>query len=213
MTYPPAWRCEDDPRLALELARSHPFAQLISAQSGLRATRLPFVPDVEDGRIMRLRARLNGKNQQCVGLEGAAVLVVFSGPSSYVSPHWRMLPTRGGTFDYEEVQVRGTARVRADKDFFCRLIDDLSALIEPQYAEAGDYPVWQTSMAPEGYIDRLFPQVTPFVVDVEAVEMISKLHQPFPLEDRISVADHLDRIRRDDSRAIAAKIRGRIEDR
>lgn len=207
MTYPPTWRREDDPRLALELVRSHPFAHLVSARGELRATRVPFVADSEDGRLTHLRAHLNGHNPQCVGLEGAAVLVVFSGPSTYVSPHWRTQPTRGGTYDYEEVQVRGTARVIAEKDFFCRLIDDLSTLIEPQYAEVGDYPVWQTSMAPEGYIDRLFPHVTPFVVDVEAVAMISKLHQAFPLEDQRSVADHLDRSGRDESRAIAAKIR------
>jgi transcriptional regulator len=207
MSYPPAWRSEDDAAAAIALVQAYPFALLISAHDGPRATRVPFVPDVEDGRIVRLRAHLNGQNPQGAGVDGAPVLVVFSGPSTYVSPHWRVQPTRGGTYDYEQVQIRGTARVVAEKDFFCRLIDDLSALIEPQYAEVGDYPVWQTSMAPEGYIDRLFPAVRPFVIDVEAVEVISKLHQPFPIADRISVAEHLERSKREDSRLIAAKIR------
>jgi transcriptional regulator len=208
VTYPPSsWTGASDPAFAIALAQAHPFAHLFSAHSGLRATRAAFVTDVEEGRMTRLRAHVNGQNPLAANLDGASVLVVFSGPSTYVSPHWRMQPTRGGTFDYEEVQVRGTVRVVAEKDFFCRLIDDLSALIEPQYAEVGDYPVWQTSMAPEGYIDRLFPHVTPFIVDVEAVSAISKLHQPFPLEDRLSVAEHLERSSRDDSRAIAAKIR------
>jgi predicted FMN-binding regulatory protein PaiB len=62
-------------------------------------------------------------------------------------------------------------------------------------------------MAPEGYIERLFPQVTPFVVDIEAVETISKLHQQFPEEDRRAVAEHLSRSHREDARAIAEKIR------
>jgi transcriptional regulator len=205
--YPPIWRSESDAGAALALVQAHPFAHLFSAHGGLRSTRAPFVADVEDGRMTRLRAHLNGQNPQAGGLDGADVLVVFSGPSTYVSPHWRVQATRGGTYDYEEVQVRGKVRVVAEKDFFCRLIDDLSALIEPQYAEVGDYPVWQTSMAPEGYIDRLFPQVTPFIVDIEAISMISKLHQPFPAEDRRSIADHLERSSRDDPRAIAAKIR------
>jgi transcriptional regulator len=191
----------------MTLAQANPFAHLFSSHNGLRATRTAFVTDVEGGRIVRLRAHVNGQNPLAANLDGASVLVVFSGPSTYVSPHWRMQPTRGGTFDYEEVQVRGAVRVVAEKDFFCRLIDDLSALIEPQYAEIGDYPVWQTSMAPDGYIDRLFPHVTPFIVDVEAVSTISKLHQPFPPEDRRSVAEHLERSSRDDSRAIAARIR------
>ncbi|OQW61301.1 MAG: hypothetical protein A4S17_09630, partial [Proteobacteria bacterium HN_bin10] len=179
MSYPPQWRCESDADAAIALVRAYPFAHLFSAHGGLNATRAPFVADVEGGRIARLRAHLNGQNPQCVGLDGAPVLVVFSGPATYVSPHWRKEPTQGGTYDYEQVQVRGTARVVADKDYFCRLIDDLSALIEPQYAEVGDCPVWQTSMAPAGYIDRLFPAVTPFAIEVEGVDMISKLHQPF----------------------------------
>jgi predicted FMN-binding regulatory protein PaiB len=49
--------------------------------------------------------------------------------------------------------------------------------------------------------------VTPFVVDIDAVETISKLHQQFPEEDRRAVAEHLSRSYREDARAIAEKIR------
>ena len=210
MTYPPSWRVSD-PDAAAELMSRHPFAYLFTAQSDLRSTRIPFIADIEEGRPVRLRAHLNEQNPQVQNLDGARVLIVFSGPSTYVSPHWRIEPTRGGTYDYEEVRVYGAARIVTDIQFFRRLIDDLSALIEPQYAEVGDYPVWQTSMAPEGYVERLFPAVTPFEVEIESVEAISKLHQQFPPEDRRSIADHLSRAHRDDSRAIAEKIRKGLE--
>lgn len=207
MTYPPPWRHVTDLRAAIELMRAHPFAHLFSAHQGLRSTRAPFLADEVDGRPARLRAHLNAQNPQAEGLDGAAVLITFSGPSTYVSPHWRSDASRAGTYDYEEAVVRGVARVVDDIAFFRSLIDDLSTLIEPQYAEVGDYPVWRTSMAPEGYIERLFPHVTPFEVDVEAVEVISKLHQQFPIEDRRSVAGHLARCGRDDARAIGEKMR------
>jgi transcriptional regulator len=207
MSYPPSWRCVTDLGAAVALMGAHPFAHLVTVHDTLRATRVPFATDLEAGRPVRLRAHLNAKNPQARHLDHAPVLLVFSGPSTYVSPHWRIDKTRAGTFDYEEVQVRGTARVVSDIEFFRRLIDDLSALIEPQYAEVGDYPIWQTQMAAGGYIERLFPQVTPFMVEIEAVEAISKLHQQFPPEERRSVADHLSRCRREDSRVIAEKIR------
>ncbi len=207
MTYPPAARHVTDPAAAIELMRSHPFAHLITAHDGLNATRVPFFTEVEDGRPMRLRAHLNGQNPQAANLDGAPVLVVFSGPAAYVSPHWRADKSRAGTYDYEEIRVRGTARVVADMAFFRGLIDDLSMLIEPQYADVGDYPIWRSSMAPDGYIEKLFPYVTPFMVEIEGVETISKLHQAFSAEDQRSVADHLDRSAREDARAIAAKIR------
>jgi len=211
MSYPPPNRLISDPAAAPGLMRAHPFAHLFSAQDGLWATRLPFVTDTEGERPVRLRAHLNRLNPQAQTLNDSPVLVVFSGPSSYVSPHWRATPTRAGTYDYEEVRVRGRARIESDFDFFLKLINDLSSLIEPQYAEVGDYPIWQTSMAPEGYIERLFPHITSFVIDIEAVEVISKLHQHFPVEDRVAIADHLSRSHRDDSRAIAAKIRKSTE--
>lgn len=207
MSYPPSPRREMDPVVALELMAAHPFAHLFTNHGGPRVTRIPFVTDAEHGRPVRLRAHLNRLNPQADGLDGASVLVAFSGHATYVSPHWRVDQTRGGTYDYEEVVVRGTSRVVEGLDVFRRMIDDLSSLIEPQYAEAGDYPVWQTSMAAPGYIERLVPHIIQFEIDIEGLDIISKLHQQFPLEDRESVADHLARCHRDSSRAIAEKIR------
>ncbi|MET0384984.1 MAG: FMN-binding negative transcriptional regulator [Polyangiales bacterium] len=207
MPYPPPPHRVTDPWAALALMQARPFAHLFSAHGALCATRLPFVTDADAGRPCRLRAHLHGHNPQGQGLDGAPVLVSFSGPAAYVSPHWRANKGRGGTYDYEEVQVRGTARVVADIAFFRQLIDDLSALIEPQHREIGDYPIWHTSMAPEGYIERLFPLLTPFVVEIESLQITAKLHQHFPREDQLSVADHLSRSHRDDARAIAGKIR------
>ncbi|MFG0326098.1 MAG: FMN-binding negative transcriptional regulator [Phycisphaerales bacterium JB037] len=207
MAYPPSWRLESDPNAALELMRAHPFAHLFTSHAGQQVTRIPFVTDSENGRPIRLRGHLNADNPQAVGLNGAAVLVSFSGPHAYVSPHWRIDKARGGTIDFEQVTVHGTAHIVQGIDAFSAMIDDLSSLLEPQHADAGDYPIWQTSMAAPGYIERLVPQVTQFVVHINRIEMISKLHQQFPPEDRRSVADHLDRCNRDDSRAIAEKIR------
>ncbi|MEZ6162942.1 MAG: FMN-binding negative transcriptional regulator [Phycisphaerales bacterium] len=207
MTYPPQWRQQPDSAQAVNLMQAHPLAQLITTQDLLRATRIPFVVDTVEAVPNRLRAHLNAQNPQVQGLDGADVLVVFSGHSTYVSPHWRVDKGRGGTYDFEEVSVRGRARIVEGIDRFRTLIDDLSSLIEPQYAEAGDYPIWQTSMAAPGYIERLYPLITQFEIEVEQCEMISKLHQQFPDEDRRSVAEHLTRCSQEGSRVIAQKIR------
>lgn len=211
MTYPPKWRQETSPTLAIELMRAHPLAQLITYHETLKATRIPFVTDASESGPGRLRGHLNAQNPQVHGLDGAQVLVVFSGHSTYVSPHWRVDMGRGGTYDFEEVTIRGRARIVDGIDRFRALIDDLSLLIEPMYVEAGDYPVWQTSMAAPGYIERLYPLITQFEIEVEHCEFISKLHQQFPEEDRRSVADHLARCRQEGSRVIAEKIRRSLD--
>lgn len=207
MTYPPPSRTEPDIALALQLMREYPFAHFFTAHAGLHSTRIPFVTDTQDQHPTQLRGHLNAINPQTQGLDAAPVLVAFSGPSTYVSPNWRADKSRGGTYDYQEVIVRGTARVVEGIDNFKAMIDDLSRLIEPQYEEVGDDPVWRISDATPGYIERLVPHITQFVIDIEHCEMISKLHQQFPEEDRRSVADHLMKCNRDESRAIAKKIR------
>ena len=210
MTYPPPTRRVDDPAAALALIDAHPFAHVFTAHAGLAVTRIPFVADRDDDRPVRLRGHVNAQNPQASGLDGAAALVAFSGPAAYVSPNWRADKGRAGTYDYEAAHVRGVVRVVADLGFFRTLIDDLSARIEPTHAEVGDYPVWTTAMAPPGYIERLFPHVVPFVIEIEHVETIAKLHQGYSDADRRSVADHLARSHRQDSRAIGEKIRALI---
>jgi transcriptional regulator len=192
---------------AIALMRAHPFAHFVTAQDGLCSTRIPVIADLEDGRPVQLRGHLNAQNPQAVGLGGQAALVTFDGPASYVSPNWRVDLLRAGTYDYEEVQVRGEIKIVDDIGAFRQLIDDLAALIEPQHAEIGDYPLWRTSMSPPGYIERLYPAIVAFEIQVSSVHMTSKLHQSFPEADRRSVADHLARSNREESRAIADKIR------
>lgn len=207
MSYPPPAYRVASPAAAVELIRAHPFAHVITANHVPRVTRLPVLADVEDGRAVRLRAHFDARNPQVDSLEGAPVLVAFSGPAAYVSPHWRADKTKGGTYDYEEVQVRGIARVVRDLAFFVQLVDDLSALLEPQHEEIGDYPTWRSTMAPEGHLERQVRRVVPFVVEITEIQTVAKLHQDFSDADRESVASHLERSHRDEVRAVAAKIR------
>lgn len=211
MSYPPKWRVVTDRGAAAALMRAHPFAHFVTAHAGLFSTRIPMIADLEDGELVRLRGHLNAQNPQAGGLDGHQALVTFDGPASYVSPNWRVDLSRAGTYDYEEVQVRGEIRLLEDIAAFRQLIDDLAALIEPQHAEIGEYPVWRTDMSPPGYIERLYPAIVAFEIKVASVHMTSKLHQSFPEADRRSIADHLERSHREQSRAIAAKIRAALD--
>ena len=62
-------------------------------------------------------------------------------------------------------------------------------------------------MAERAHLERQVTRVTPFLVEIDRIDAIAKLHQNFPEADRLSVAEHLSRSRRDEVRAVAAKIR------
>ncbi|MCA8968518.1 MAG: FMN-binding negative transcriptional regulator [Planctomycetes bacterium] len=212
MGYPPDWRRHEDAAAVEALLSRDPFAHFVTSHTGLRSTRIPLIADFENAAPVRLRGHLNRQNPQAEDLDGQLALATFDGPATYVSPNWRTNLKVAATYDYEEVQIRGTVRVVSDIDFFRCLVDDLARMIEPQHSEVGAYPVWQSSMTPPGYVERLFPAITVFELEVQSTQMISKLHQTYPEADRRSIADHLTRSHREGARRIAEKIRMQLED-
>lgn len=210
MTYPPTPHLETDPAKVEALIRGRPFAHFFTATGGMRVTRIPFAIDVEAGAVRRLRAHLQASNPQCAAIDGAEVLVAFSGPDSYVSPNWRAASDRGATWDYTAVHVWGRARVKTDRAFFDQLIGDLAAAAEARVRGLSDKPEWSMKNVTDEYVERLRPHLCAFEVDVTKVEGIAKLHRNFPDADQRSVAEHLKRSSSEDARKVGALIDERL---
>ena len=212
MVYPPLPHREKNLNAMAALIREFPFAHFITAAPTLNVTRLPFALDTEEGSLVRLRAHMNAQNPQAKDLDGADVLVAFSGPDSYVSPNWRRKADRGATWDYTAVHVWGKAHVRPERTFFEQLVDDTAGPAETAHQGASQKENWRFAHASDEYVDRLRPQLTAFEITIDRVEGISKLHQDFPKEDAAKVAKHLDKSPGAYTDDIAALIRSRIKD-
>jgi transcriptional regulator len=208
--YPPPPHREQDPANIAALVKAYPFAHFFTGAEGMRVTRIPFAAEFEGGALKRLRAHLHGQNPQSERLNGALVLVAFSGPDTYVSPNWRTASDRGATWDYTAVHVWGRARVRTDRAFFDHLIGDLASAAEARHAGLSDKPAWSMKNVTEDYVERLRPRLCAFEVEVSRIEAIAKLHQNFPEADARSVAAHLARSPNEGSRAAAGLIAERL---
>lgn len=127
MTYPPPYYLESDENLLFELMDAAPLAQLISHDDrGLHATPVPLM---RHAGPLRLIGHLDANNPQVDGLDGASVLVVFSGPDRYISPndyHTRQLPT----WNYLQVHVRGQARLLPQAAAKRAVLDDTAVVME-----------------------------------------------------------------------------------
>lgn len=210
MNYPPRPHVETDSAKIEALVRSRPFAHFFTAGSGMCVTRIPFAIDADEDGVRGLRAHLQASNPQCAALDGANVLVAFSGPDSYISPNWRTASDRGATWDYTAVHVWGRARVRTDRCFFDGLINDLAAAAEAKVCDLSDKPKWSMKNVTEEYVERLRPQLCAFEIAVTKVVGIAKLHRNFPDEDARSVAAHLASSPQEDGRAVGALIEQRV---
>jgi len=211
MPYPPLPHTETDPKKLIALVHEFPFAHFFTSESSDHSvTKLPFIADQDDLQIIRLRAHINALNPQVNNLDGCHALVAFSGPDSYISPNWRLDKTRAATWDYTSVHIKGVVRVRKERSFFEQLITDLAALNEPRFRGVSSREDWSLSDSPTDYIDRLFPHLVAFEINVSDVQGISKLHQDFPDEDALSVANHLNKSRYDQSKQIGRMIKNRL---
>ena len=214
MVYPPHWHQETRSEHIEKLVRHSPFAHIFSTHRGEhRVTRLPFAIDSRGGNLVGLRAHMNAQNPQAQHLDGADVLVAFSGPDSYVSPNWRVDKNRGATWDYQAVHIWGKVSARNDRAFFENLINDLAESAERKFDGLTDDRNWSIADAPTEYVDRLFPGVFCFEIAVTQVEAISKLHQDFSEEDANSVADHLLRSEHAESCEIGSLIKDELNKR
>ncbi|PCI62438.1 MAG: hypothetical protein COB37_06925 [Kordiimonadales bacterium] len=208
MSYPSAPHVETDFSKITRLVNDYPFAHIFTGEgSSGRVTRLPFVCDVHQDEFVTLRAHMDRKNPQAALIDGANVLIAFSGPNTYVSPNWRSDRSRAATWDYTAVHVWGRATVCSEAEFFAALITDLAATAEEKHEAVSKGKRWSFDQAPKAYVERLRPYVVGFEVKVTSIEAISKLHQDFPAKEALSVAEHLSRSGFEDSRCIADLIR------
>lgn len=166
--YCPARFAQPDAAALRALVADHPLGMLVTQADGMPdADHLPFewIDDGEHGVLRAHVARPNPVWQRA----GQGVLVVFRGPSGYVTPDRVEKAENGGrvvpTWVYQVVHVHG--RLRA--------IDDpawLRALVTRQtgHQEAAQPDPWSVDDAPRVYTDALLRAIVGIEVEITRVE-------------------------------------------
>lgn len=205
MYEPPHFR-DDDLDAQHGLIEAYPLGLMISAgPEGIIANPIPFILYRGDGERGTLRCHLAKANPQWQALaETPAVLVVFQGSQSYVTPSW--YPTKAETekvvptWNYAIVQARGQARVVSDAAW---LHANVSALTDQQ--EGRRQKPWSVSDAPEPFIAAQLKGIVGIEIAIETISGKFKVSQNRPVADRAGVAEGL----AESNPAMAAMVRER----
>lgn len=171
-----------------ELMRAHPFAALVThGDSGLNADHLPFMLDPEPAPYGTLRGHIARANPlwQTVA-DGAAALVLFQGPESYITPSWYTTKQETGmvvpTWNYAVVHAQGPLRFIDDRGW---LRDFVSALTDRH--EAGRPTPWAVRDAPDHFIDTLAASIIGVELTIARLIGKWKVSQNRPPRDRDGV--------------------------
>lgn len=183
MYIPPFNRVDDDEAARAFVAAVGDAHLITVGPDGLPDATL--LPVLWRGDSVVAHAAIANQHWRRIG-DGAPGLFVASAARSYVSPSWyaakaehhRVVPT----WNYAEVQLRGTVTIHRDADW---LLGMLSALTERH--EAGRELPWAVTDAPGQYVAAQLRGIVGIELRVESVEAKAKASQNRSEADRAGV--------------------------
>lgn len=202
--YVPRQFSQDDTAVAHDLIRTNVFATLVTEISGrLDATHVPVVLDAERGALGSLRFHLARANPTSKALaDKREVLMVFTGPHSYISPDWYADENLVPTWNYAVVHAYGTPRT-VDETELRRLLDDITASQEDGLAKKP----WTTDKMPSDLVDELCKAIVGFDLPITELQGKWKLNQNRGADDRAGVVSALEELGGESNLAVAGTMR------
>jgi transcriptional regulator len=184
--YIPKFNKVDDRTLLIEAMRTWSFAILFGPDSNgsPMATHLPLVVH-DEGEHGVLEGHFALANPHWKSLAGRELLVVFTGPHSYVSPSLYVERKSVPTWNYIAVHASGTLQIIEDETgdraanhaLKETLVKNLIAMHEPAYAD-------QWNDLPIGYRISMTSGIVGFRIPITRIEGKFKLSQNRPEVDR-----------------------------
>lgn len=190
-----------DPGFAEEFIGRHPFGVLVGMADGVfGAAHLPFQL-VGEGRVLEGHGAIRNALLWDIP-EGGQVIVVFSGPHSYITPGVYLAESDVPTWNYTAVHVRGRYhRLSAAEN---------SAVLERtvRHNEAGDMGSgWSTSVMAGEDLASLARGVISFRIEIDDISAARKLSQDKLQADVDAVEAHLSGCPAGNGRAVAGEMR------
>ncbi len=136
------------------------------------ATQIPLLHTERSG-VHYLQGHVMRNTDHCRAFEfNPAVLVVFTGPSAYVSATWYTEPQGGSTWNYMTVHARGTLRFMDDDETL-----DFMQRLSLHFEDGNTASSTVFANLPPRYKDSLMPAIAGFEIRIESIEHTFKLSQ------------------------------------
>ena len=178
---------EQDAAVVIEFMKQHPFAMVIGVDEDNKAvaTQVPVLIEERNGELF-LKAHIMRQTDHHKAFEhNKNVLVVFTGPNTYVSASLYENKLQGSTWNYQSVHAKGEITF-LDEQQLLHLLEQLTSHFENNPASPSLY-----KHLPEDYIQRLSKAIVAFEIKVTALENVFKLSQNRDKKSYENIQDHL----------------------
>lgn len=149
-----------------EVIRSYPLATVVrNASDGLVADHIPLVLANNDSVLRGHVANNNALSKEQLA---DPVLVIFNGPSSYISPSWCPSklkdPAIVPTWNYVVVHVEGILQQHREPDWLYEHLVSLSA-----QSEASVFEKWAVDDVPSVYFEKLAKGIVGIEIKISSI--------------------------------------------
>ena len=171
--YIPKAHVVDELKFLHDFMEEFSFVMLVTATPTLRITHIPSILDRTQGRFGTLRGHISAQNAQKAAFDGThQAVIVFRGPQGYISPTWyatqaSVVPT----WNFGVVHASGRPRPITDK---AKTYDLLATLIRRNEQRVGSTE-YDFAAQPREYVDRMMQGISPFEMEIQAIEGKFKL--------------------------------------
>ena len=165
---------ENDRLVILQFIEENPFAFLTgSFLSGAQvATQVPVLFEEKNGGLILQGHIMRNTDHHKALVENPNALVVFTGPSSYVSASWYENPQIGSTWNYMSVHVSGKVRFMSPEELV-----QLMRKLTLKFEDANTTSPTIYDNLPDDFLKKMMPAIAGFEIRAEKVENVFKLSQ------------------------------------
>jgi len=184
--YIPKPQLVEDRTFLQDFMDEYAFADLITANPGLRVTHIPTVLDRTAGQYGTVLGHVSRQNIQNQCFDGRTpAVIVFRGPDSYISPTWYAKPEAVPTWNFAVVHASGRLKAITDPEILHSLLGRLIAKFE------GPNSAYDFAKLPASYVHGLMGGIIGFEMQIELLEGKFKLGQERSQADRQSIVKNL----------------------
>lgn len=165
---------EDDKEIIIRFIHEHPFAFVAGCDEHQKpvATQVPVFIEERKGIYFLTGHIMRQTDHHKAFTKNPEVLVVFTGPHTYVSATWYSNPVQASTWNYMSVHAKGKIKF-LDEDGLIEVLKKLTLHFE------NDNPASTTIFdnLPSTYKQPLMKAIVAFEIEVEGIEHVFKLSQ------------------------------------
>jgi transcriptional regulator len=173
------------------LIEQYPLACLVAGTpTGLVADHVPLLHEPGSGAYGKFIGHVARSNPLWQYPPEQELLVIFQGPSRYISPNWYASKKEGGkvvpTWNYAVVHAHCTLSALHEPEAIQPILERLT-----HQHEAGQAHPWKVSDAPADYLARQISNIVGIELSIHRLEGKWKVSQNQPAKNRQSVVQGL----------------------